>query len=204
MSQSAETRARLAAQQAALVAALMTQGEPPPGFDEVRLHAAANSLERKRARVAARAWPSLTPALGQRFDELFAVYARAVPAPRENGPLADGRAFASWLAAMGELPEAGRLQALAVDLRYRSHAQGLALRRWPILKTAWLPASGRLVVALWLPWLGERWWSLPLARNQHADEVLINRTSERGDSDRGQPLSKTGLTAARTAAARHP
>jgi hypothetical protein len=182
----------------------MAQGELPAGFDEVRVHAAANSLERKRARVVARAWPSLSRALGQRFDELFAVYAKAMPAPRENGPLADGRAFANWLAAKGELPEAGRLQALAVDLRYTSHAQGLTPRRWPTCKTAWLRASGRLVVALWLPWLGERWLSIPLGGNRHAEEGLISRTSDRGDTDGGKPLSETGLEATGTAVFKQP
>jgi hypothetical protein len=161
---SSDARARLGAQQETLVTALMSQGELPAGFDAVRLRAAALSLGRKRARVVARAWPALAQVLGRRFDSLFAAYAEAVPVPCEHGPLADGRAFARWLSAQGELPEAGRLQALAVDLRYTSHPEGLVPRRWPTWGIAWLHSSRRLVVAGWLPWLGECWLSLPLGR----------------------------------------
>jgi hypothetical protein len=166
MSQSAKARAQLAAQQAVLVNALMVHGEPPPDFDAARLRAAAASLARKRARATARAWPGLARALGRRFGGLFAAYAEAAALPRQGGPLADGRAFARWLAARGELPEAGLLQALAVDLRHTGTPDGLAPRRWPTCKAAWLHESRRLIIAVRLPWLGERWLSIPLGRRQ--------------------------------------
>ena len=176
MSPSAKARAQLAAQQAVLVRALTTRGEPPPHFDAARLRAAAASLARKRARQAARAWPGLARALGRRFDGLFAAYAEAATLPRQGGPLADGRAFAHWLAARGELPQSGRLQALAVDLRYIASPDGLGVRRGPACKAAWLHQSRRLIVAVWLPWFGERWLSIPLGRGQYDDGFRTSRT----------------------------
>ena len=176
MSLSAEARAQLAAQQAVLVRALMARGELPPDFDVVRLRAAAASLARKRARAMARAWPGLARALGRRFDGLFAAYAEAATLPRQGGPLADGRAFAHWLAARGELPQSGRLQALAVDLRYIGSPDGLGVRRGPACKAAWLHQSRRLIVAVWLPWFGERWLSIPLGRGQYDDGFRTSRT----------------------------
>jgi hypothetical protein len=161
MSLSAEAKAALLAQQSALVSALLAEGEPPAGFDEERLCAAGASLARKRARAAARAWPRLNQALGRRFCELFADYAAATSLPRDGGPLADGRAFARWLAVRGQLPEAGLIEALAVDLRYGGTQGGLLLRRRPACRAAWLPESRRLMVGIRLPWLGERWLSIP-------------------------------------------
>ena len=172
MSPSAKARAQFAAQQAVLVRALMVRGEPPPHFDAARLRAAAASLARKRARQAARAWPGLARALGRRFGGLFSSYAEAAPLPRQGGPLADGRAFARWLAARGELPEAGLLQALAVDLRHTGSPDGLAPRRWPTCKAAWLHESRRLLVAVRLPWIGERWLSIRLGRRKDNDPRL--------------------------------
>jgi hypothetical protein len=141
---------------------LVARGELPLGFDAARLSAAAASLVRKRVRAASRAWPGLARALGPSFEELFTLYAGEAPLPRVGGPLADGRVFAQWLAAREELPEAGRLQSLAVDVRHALNLDGLVPRRWPAAKTAWLPQSRRLVVAVWLPRLGEHWMSLPL------------------------------------------
>ena len=166
MSLSAEARAYLVAQQAALVNALVARGEPPPDFDIGRLRAAVSSLARKRAQAAAQACQGLARALDHRFAELFAAYAEAAPLPRTGGPLADGRAFARWLAARNELPEAGRLQALAVDLRFAAGPDGLVPQRWPTCKIAWLSQSRRLIAALRLPWLGEYWLKVPLGRRQ--------------------------------------
>lgn len=176
MSPSVKARARLADQQAALVTALMAQGEPPADFDVVRLRAVAAALTRKRVRAAARAWPGVARALGRRFGELFAAYAEATTLPRQGGPLADGRAFARWLAARNELPESGRLQELAVDLRYTGNPDGLVPRRTPACRAAWLRRSRRLIMAVWLPWLGERWVSIPLGRRQRDVGLLTSRT----------------------------
>jgi hypothetical protein len=157
---SPDARARLAARQAELVRALMSHGEPPPAGDAARLRATAEALAAKRAKAVARAWPALAAGLGEDFRERFARFAAGVPLPHEGGPLADGRAFARWLARAGELSDAGRLEALAVDLRYRAHAGGLVPRRGPALAWARLREPRRLVVAVRLPWLGERWLML--------------------------------------------
>jgi hypothetical protein len=159
---SADVRAQLAAAQAELVAALVAGGAAPPGFDHGHLAAAAAALVAKRARAAARAWPDLATALGDRFAARFAAFAARTPQPRHGGPLADGRAFARWLAEAGALPEAGRLQLLAVDLRYAASADGLRPRRAPRVKAALLRRPCRLVLGVWLPWLGARWLTIPL------------------------------------------
>lgn len=162
---SAEARADLAARQAELVAALTGHGDVPTGFDRVRVEAAAASLARKRRRSVARAWPGMAEALGERFAELFDAYAAQSPLPLQGGPLADGRAFAHWLTAAGQLPEAGKLEALAVDLRYVGHAAGLRLRRSPALEAALLDQPRRLVLGMRLPLIGERWLALPIGFN---------------------------------------
>jgi hypothetical protein len=164
---SREARTRLAAQQAALVSALLAGGERPAGFDAESLRVAADSLARKRSRAVARAWPGLTRTLGPDFDKHFAAYAEGSALPRAGGPLADGRAFARWLKARRELPDAGRLQALAVDLHFITTAHGLEPRTGPAMKVAVLNRPRRLVMALRLPWFGERWWEIPFGNRNH-------------------------------------
>src|SRR5262245_2073419 len=157
---SLDGRARLGQMQAALMGALAGAATPPAGFDPIRLQAAARSLAAKRRRAVARAWPNLTAALGDRFGERFAAFAAQTPLPRWGGALADGRAFARWLLARQELPEAARLELLAVDLRYRARADGLVPRRGPSLQIALLRQPRRLVVALRWPGLREYWRTL--------------------------------------------
>jgi hypothetical protein len=159
MPPSTEARKRLSLEQAGLVAALVDHGDPPEGFDEGRLCAAAKSLSRKRTRAVARTWPNLTRALGARFDGLFSAYTESAAPPGEMSALADGRRFARWLACRGELPDEGRLEALAVDLRYTTTPDGLVPRRWPACRVARL-RSGRIVAAIRLPWFKERWLHL--------------------------------------------
>lgn len=158
---SSEVRARLAEEQARLVRALTGQAESPADFDAGRLGAAAAALAHKRARSAARAWPALAHALGEGFEERFAEFVKRVPRPREGGPLADGRAFVADLAARGELPDEGRLEALGVDLHFRRTSAGLKPRRGPAVKVAWLRRSRKLALGIRLPWLGARWIILP-------------------------------------------
>jgi hypothetical protein len=156
-----EARARLAQAQAELLRALTTGGAPPPGFDTAQLGVAAAALAAKRRREAAHAWPALVAALGPCFAPLFADFASRVPLPVHGGPLADGRAFARDLQARGALPDAGRLEALLVDLRYLRRLDGLVPRRGVAVRAAWLRQDRRVVLGVRLPGLGVRWLALP-------------------------------------------
>src|SRR5581483_5661089 len=152
-----DPRAQLAALQAELVLGLTGQGARPEAFDRDRLAATAAALARKRARAVVRAWPALAGALGDRFAERFAAYAERSAIPAFGGPLADGHAFARGLAAGGELPDEGRLEMMAVGLRYVCCSSGLIPRRGVWFAGAWLRGKGRLVLAVRLPSWGERW-----------------------------------------------
>jgi hypothetical protein len=159
---SADARTRLAAMQAELVSALAGHTAPPRGFDVGRVQATAAALATKRRRAVARTWAGLTAALGKRFAERFDAFAATYPSPKMGGPLADGRAFLRWLTATGDAPEACRLQAIAVDLRYVATTAGLVPRRGPMLKIAWLRQPRRLVLAIRLLGLREFWLSVPI------------------------------------------
>jgi hypothetical protein len=148
------SRERLAADQAALVRALVGGGPLPGGFDPDRVRATSAALARKRAREAARAWPVLAAELGEEFTEAFLAHAARRPPPARGGALADGLAFADALARRGRLPANARVERLGA----RAHlAPGRAR-----LAAALAGPPRRLVVAARLPGLGERWLSLPL------------------------------------------
>lgn len=158
----AEVREKLGTQQAMLVAALTGEGTAPEGFDPLRFQAARGALTRKRTGAVAKSWPSLARALGENFAPRFATFAERTPPPEFGGALADGRKFARWLAARGELPEGGRVEVLITDLRYALHRNGLIPRRWPTFKWARLAQPRRLLLAFRVPWLGERLFRIPL------------------------------------------
>ncbi len=163
MSLSGEARRRLGEQQAQVVGALLGRGEVHVDIDAVRLDAAAAALQRKRIRGVARAWRDLARALGPQFGSLFAAYTATENLPRDGGPLADGRRFAAWLAARNDLPDAGKLQALIVDLRFATRPNGLSVRRWPTYKATRLHESRRVAIGVNFPWLGALWCSFPIA-----------------------------------------
>jgi hypothetical protein len=161
---SIEGRARLSAQQGELLRALAGTGPPPEDFDAARLRVTADALASKRAQAVARAWPALASELGTRFRERFDLYARQNSLPHEGGPQADGRFFTRMLARQGELSDAGRREALAVDLHFRRTPRGLVPRRGPAVAATFLRQARRLLVAIRLPWLGTRWLTIPLGR----------------------------------------
>jgi hypothetical protein len=72
---------RLAAEQAALVRALVGGGPAPGGFDPERVRATAAALARKRAGEVARAWPGLAAELGPAFTERLLARARLSTRP---------------------------------------------------------------------------------------------------------------------------
>lgn len=96
-------RQRLAAQQAALVRALLADGPAPAGFAEDRLGVAADVLRRKRMRLIAFLRPDLPEELGTRYGELFGVYAAEHPRTVTTRAREDADAFAAWLVARGDL-----------------------------------------------------------------------------------------------------
>lgn len=152
-------RSLLAKAQIALVQALTRQTSAPDDFDVSRLQVAADALIQKRVRHVDRAWPSLRRAFGPRLLDRFAEFAVTAAIPRRGGPLADGRAFVRYLDGRGELPEAVRMEALAVDLRFAAIHDGLIPRHLPTVRIGWFSPRVGLVVAVHVPWLGEYWWS---------------------------------------------
>jgi hypothetical protein len=104
-------RDRLAAAQAGLLRALLTDGPTPPGFDPERLKVEADALLSKRRRVVAMLEPEPCAELGDRFAALFDEYARTHPRTVGSKARADARAFVEWA-------------------RERGHSAGPERRRW--------------------------------------------------------------------------
>jgi len=149
---------RLAAEQAALVRALVAGGPVPEGFDPGRVRATAAALARKRAREVARAWPVLAADLGEAFTDRFVAFAAGRPPPATGGALADGLAFARALSHQGRLSGDARVEALLAAARRSPR---------PLRLAATLAGPPRrLVVLARAPGLGERGLSLPLGRSR--------------------------------------
>ncbi len=155
-----DARRRQAALQESLLRSLTGKGDAPEGLDRDRLAVAGHSLAVKRARSVSMAWPGLAEALSESFAAEFASYAAGSSIPALGGPLADGWAFAGWLARQGRLPAAGRLEQLGVSLHHREIPEGLVPRRGPAIRAAWLDPPGQLVLAA--RWSRGRglWWTI--------------------------------------------
>jgi hypothetical protein len=149
---------RLAAEQAALVRALVAGGPVPDGFDPGRVRATAAALAGKRAREVARAWPALAADLGEAFTDRFVAFAAGRPPPASGGALADGLAFARHLARRGRLSGDARVEVLLAAAR-------LSPRPVRLAATVAGPPP-HLVVLARVPGLGERGLSLPLGRSR--------------------------------------
>jgi hypothetical protein len=147
-------RERLAAEQAALVRALVDGGPVPAGFAPDRVRATAAALARKRAREVARAWPALAAELGDDFTARFLADAALRPPPAKGGALADGLAFAGALARTRRLSGNARVEAMLAAARLSTRPARLAA-------TVAGPPR-RLVVTVRLPGLGDHWLSVPL------------------------------------------
>jgi hypothetical protein len=141
-----DNQERLAAEQAALVRALVGGGPVPGGFDPERVRATSAALARKRAREVARAWPVLAAELGDDFTGRFLAFAAGRPPPARGGALADGLAFARALARQGRLPGDARVEALVAAAHLsRSPARLAAALAGP---------PRRLVIVIRAPGLG--------------------------------------------------
>ena len=153
-------RARLARRQAELLSALLGQNSDLPGFDTRQVRTAAASLQGKRVRAIARAWPRLAAALGPDFGCQVGLHVDEHPSPPAGGALSDGQAFARDLAARACLPWEGRLELLAVELRWRWGVDGRRRQRRFGAGFA-VGRPFRLAVAARAPGVGERWLRLP-------------------------------------------
>jgi len=156
----ADARARLARRQAELLSALVRPAVDLPGFDAEWVRAAAASLQSKRVHAIARTWPRLAAALGPDFAAEVSRYVGEHPSPPADGALSDGRAFVRGLAAGARLPWEGRLELLAVELRWRWGVDGRRrLRRFGAGLA--VGQAFRLAVAVRAPGVGERWLRFP-------------------------------------------
>ncbi|MCP2322352.1 hypothetical protein HDA40_000859 [Hamadaea flava] len=93
----------LADRQAALVAALVAGGSPPPGFDTGRVDAVREQLLRKRAGEVGRAWPALAASLGPTWYAAFRAWADGRP---PQGSLRDGWDLARSLSTLDRSAQA--------------------------------------------------------------------------------------------------
>ena len=139
-------RADLAARQAALVAALVSNADDPAGFDPDRMAAPRRALLRKRAGAAAAVWPQLAASLGP--DWLAAFTASAAGHP-PAGALVDGWELARALQRRGELDEAAAVELAEREVAHRRTADGHVPRRSPAIRRV-----GRGAV---VQWLGRVW-----------------------------------------------
>lgn len=106
-----DARDELARRQAELVRALQGDAPAPAGFDPAHVERASDSLARKRARIVQKTWPVTARALGDRFGQHFATYARENPLPADVE--FDGFHFARWLHSRGLLPTEGQVELAA-------------------------------------------------------------------------------------------
>ena len=104
----------LADRQAELALALVTQAEPPAGFDQVRLARASASLADKRAAAAAKLLPALWRSLGAGAGGAFRTYVTTHPFPGDHA--ADAIAFAAGVCTR-QSPAAVVQEVLALRVR---------------------------------------------------------------------------------------
>lgn len=134
----------------------MTGGAPPPaGFDTRLLQATSRGLMCKRAREAAKAWPTLCQDLGAAYLPQFLAYAARVPAPAAGGPLVDALQFVMSARAGHELSARARLE-LACGRAHWSMRRGRIHARRFGIALAVLGRPSRIVLAVRLPILGFR------------------------------------------------
>jgi hypothetical protein len=162
-------RERLAAEQAALVRALVAGAPPPGGFDADRVGATATALLAKRAGEVAKAWPALAASYGPGWREAFAAWAAGRPPPpaAAGGALADGLAFAT--APGRRVTGEARVELLAARARLRRAPDGRGWvprgrRPWAGLTLTGAGSRGRrrLVAVLRRPGGREHWAGLRL------------------------------------------
>jgi hypothetical protein len=146
-------RARLAAQQAALLDSLHGRAPSPPGFDGDDLAAAGASLLRKRLGAVTRDWPALAYAAGEPLAQAFAQYAQRNPPPVAGEGVADGLGFALSLDPR-TLTDDARVEVLHARARFAVRQGRVTPRRGPFAGTVRLRHPVRVLVVVRLPGLG--------------------------------------------------
>jgi hypothetical protein len=123
---------QLAADQRALIAALVSGAADPAGVDRERLAAARTALLAKRAGETARHWPMLARSLAPGWPTVFIEWATGQPSA---GGLRDGWDFARGLAAVAELPALAAQELAQREVRWRYDGRsGPRPRRCPALR----------------------------------------------------------------------
>jgi len=124
----------LAQRQADLVAALVSGGPIPAGFDPARVAATADALLRKRAEEVGARWPALRAQLGPQWTEEFRRWARNRP---PLGSWRDGWDYARHLGTAGRLGQLARAELAEAEVRYRyDGVNPPRRRRFPTLRIA--------------------------------------------------------------------
>jgi hypothetical protein len=155
MAQQPADRSSYEAEQARLLRALIRGEAFPDGFAADKAAAASRSLWRKRMRAVASAWPALTVALGERYEDRFEAYARAVAPPAVGDGFSDGLAFARTLS-RAELTGDARVELLLARAVVRGRAGTLRDRRGLFAGAVVLRDPRRVVVVLRAPLAGRR------------------------------------------------
>ncbi len=159
-------RSRYEAEQAAFVRSLIRGDAFPAGLDEDKAAAASRSLWRKRVRAVAAAWPALALALGERYEERFEQYARAVPPPAVGHGYTDGLAFAGTLS-RDELDDDARVERLLARADIvTGRAGAFRDRRGLYARAVSRREPRRIVVVVRAPVVGRRVFVVPLARGR--------------------------------------
>lgn len=148
----AADRSSYALAQARLLDFLLRGGDLPSGLDAVKAAAAADALQRKRARSISRTCPALADALGVRFEPLVREYILRTPRPAAGHGLRDGLQFARELAAEVQLTDAARAESLQLRARTRRLFLGATrIRRSWLFVVVRLPLARTRLVVLALP-----------------------------------------------------
>ena len=160
-------RSRYEAEQAAFVRSLIRGDAFPAGVDEDKAAAASRSLWRKRVRAVEAAWPALAIALGERYEERFEQYARAVPPPAVGHGYTDGLAFARTLAPQELDDDDARVELLLARAAIVTRRAGsFRDRRGLYAGAVSLREPRRIVVVVRAPVAGRRVFVVPLARER--------------------------------------
>jgi hypothetical protein len=157
-------RARLEAQQAELLRALIRGDDLPQDFDPDDAAAAGRALRRKRARMVSAAWPAVAHELDD-FAERFDAFARTTPPPAAGFGYTDGFAFARTLRDE-ELTDGIRVELLLARASIAGPPGLPRARRGVFVGAALLRAPRRLLIVHRTPRFGRNVVAVPLGRRR--------------------------------------